>query len=99
MNSNDIKKTIIERWMPIFFGKNYPGCYLCYLSEYAATLTCYKCLIYKHIGKHHCYDTPYENWLQDKTHENAREELLFLIMLYKKTRKEEVIEDSQNNPA
>ena len=96
MTSQDIKKTIIEKWMPIFFRKRKnqyePPCWLCELSRNLCSgkvecTHCVVCLFTKHWG---CDDTPYWDWRKSQDRQTAREELLFLLRLYRKVRKGEI---------
>lgn len=93
MTSQDIKKTIVDKWMPLFFGKTKyreePMCWLCQLVN-AWEGTCLACVICRETKQRGCYGTPYMDWRENPCRETAREELLFLLGLYRKTRKGEI---------
>lgn len=89
---NEIKKEIIN-WKPIFFAKNAEEMQqafnhwesaLCekYYGDVNSYICC-GCPIMDYTGTLDCKNTPYVEFYNNKAHENAREELLFLMMLYK----------------
>lgn len=87
MTSADIKKTIIDKWMPIFFkGESTQPCHLCLLVGFHC-ISVDLCVISQHTGSTGCLDTPFWSYYTNPCRDTAREELLFLIMLYKKHKK------------
>ena len=87
MTSQDIKKTIVDKWMPLFFGITEEPC--CWLCE-QALFNCLFCIIFSVTGAWNCHETPYWSWRDKPCRETAREELLFLLRLYRKVRKGEI---------
>lgn len=86
MTSKDIKKEILDKWMPLFFGHEEAAWYENWLCKISDDM-CSDCLICLHTNIRGCYGTPYEKCEENMTYENVREWLLFLIGVYKKYKK------------
>ena len=88
-HSEDIKKTILKNWWPIYHqGARHKGCLLCKKYNALGSLNiCYGCPIYIDTKKIGCLGTPFDTWDNNPTQNNAREELLYLLRLFRKHRK------------
>lgn len=92
--SEQIKKAIIERWIPIYFDNamlEETRCYLCEIYKtWKNAFYCDKCPVFFYTKETNCGNTPYEKYYLHRNRDNAREELLFLIKLFKHYKRLEI---------
>lgn len=85
--SEEIKITILKKWMPIYFKRGHRG--KCYLCQLYGKERCLGCPIYFETKRPNCIQTPFILWSNRKARENAREMVLFLCHLFRKNKKYE----------
>lgn len=66
------------------FHESGSSCGLCNFID-----TCYDCPLYEFSGGNQCTKTPYVDWWENKTYENAMDEYMFLLFVREATREDE----------
>lgn len=89
--SEQIKKSIINRWMPIYFNNKLlekTKCYLCQIYKTNRNaFPCNECPIFSYTNETNCVNTPYGKYFINQNRDNAMEELLFLLRLFRHYKK------------